>query len=160
MEEDMYSKLMNWLLTVMLVIACTALIIMMFLTAADVGMRYLFNSPIVWANEMTEICMGFMVPAAAAYCTYKGAQVSVDLLYIRLPRIPKYMVHFFAEGCVAFCMGILTWKSFDLTEELMLMNTVSPDLNLPMWPIGIFFIFTFGLTTFFSTVEMFRGDVK
>lgn len=151
---------MNFLLTFMLVAACSALMVMMLLTSADVAMRYLFNSPLVWANELTEICMGIMVPASVAYCSFKGAHVSVDLLYIHLPEKLRKAVYVFAEGAVAMCMGVLTWKSFDLIDELISMNTITPDLGLPMWPIGVFFVFAFALTTIITLGSIGKGDRK
>ena len=154
----MYSKFMNFLVTLMLVISCTALMVMMMLTAADVGMRYFLNSPLVWANELTEICMGFMVPAAVAYCSFKGAHVSVDLIYMHLPNVLKKIVYIFAEGIVTLTMGILCWKSFDTIDELIMMNTITPDLGLPMWPIAVFFVFSFGLTTVITFTSVLKGD--
>ncbi len=133
---------------------------MMLLTSADVAMRYLFNNPLVWANELTEICMGIMVPASVAYCSYKGAHVSVDLLYIHLPKKLQKIVHVFAEGAVALCMGALAWKSFDLVDELVSMNTITPDLGLPMWPVGVFFVFTFALTAVITLGNTGKGDRK
>ena len=144
----------------MLITACSALMAMMLITSTDVCMRYLFNSPLVWANEMTEICMGIMVPASVAYCSYKGAHVSVDLLYIHLPAMLRKVVFVFAEGTVAFCMILMAWKSVDLVQELIMMNTISPDLSIPMWPIGVFFVFTFSLTAIVTFSNLWKGDEK
>lgn len=154
----MYVKFRNVLLSFLLVTACTALMAMMLLTSADVAMRYLFNNPLVWSHELTEICMGIMVPASVTYCSYKGAHVSVDLLYIHLPKKLRAVVFVFAEGVAALCMGLLTWKSVDLIEELVSMNTITPDLGIPMWPIGVFFLFTFGLTTVLTLDNARKGD--
>ena len=154
----MYSKIIQALVNIMIALSCAALMAMMLLTAMDVGMRYFFNSPLVWSTELTEICMGIMVPASVAYCTFKGAHVCVDLIYIHLPDVLKRIVYVFSEAIVVLAMGIITWKSFDLVDELLVMNTITPDLGLPMWPIGVFFIFTFALTTVITMGNMIKGD--
>ena len=154
----MYSKMIKLLVNAMIGLSCATLMVMMFLTAMDVGMRYFFNNPLVWSTELIEMCMGIMVPASVAYCTFKGAHVCVDLVYIHLPGVLKRIVYVLSESVVVLTMGIITWKSFDLVDELLVMNTITPDLGLPMWPIGVFFIFTFALTTVITLGKTIKGD--
>ncbi|UCG64349.1 MAG: TRAP transporter small permease, partial [Deltaproteobacteria bacterium] len=59
---------------------------MMFLTATDVILRYIFNRPISGAYEVIEYMMAILIPFGLAYCALQGGHVSVDLLVSRFPK--------------------------------------------------------------------------
>ena len=50
----------------------------------EVFCRYLFNSPTVWANELTQMLFGAYVILSGGYIMRWGGHVNVDILYSRL----------------------------------------------------------------------------
>ena len=54
-------------------IAMGILAAMMFLTATDVILRYIFNRPISGAYELIEYMMAILIPFALAYCALQGS---------------------------------------------------------------------------------------
>ncbi|MGD8564298.1 MAG: TRAP transporter small permease subunit, partial [Desulfarculaceae bacterium] len=50
----------------------------------EVVLRYVFNSPTVWANELTQMLFGAYVILSGAYIMRWGGHVNVDILYSRL----------------------------------------------------------------------------
>ena len=61
------------------------LAVMMFLTATDVTLRYVFNRPIPGAFELTEFLMATLVAFALAYTQVHKGHINVDLIISRFP---------------------------------------------------------------------------
>ncbi len=53
----------------------------------EVGFRYLFNSPTVWTNELTQMLFGIYAVMSGGYIMAHRGHVNVDLLHSHLrPR--------------------------------------------------------------------------
>ncbi len=52
----------------------------------EVVLRYFFNSPTVWANELAQMLFGAYAILAGGYILRTGGHVNVDILYSRLSR--------------------------------------------------------------------------
>ena len=52
----------------------------------EVILRYFFNSPTVWANELAQMFFGAYAILAGGYILRSGGHVNVDILYSRLPK--------------------------------------------------------------------------
>ena len=96
---------------------------LMFLTAADVIMRYLLNSPITGAYELTgflllgTICIGF------AYVHGKGANIALTMLVERLPQRFQLVcegvgifVGLVVFGAIAYTGWFTAWESYTIRE--------------------------------------------
>ena len=84
--------------TVLVWIAILALIVLMFLTTADATFRYLFNSPITGAYEITEkylITMGIFL--AFSYAYRGDVFIRVSFLVDRFPPAAKLIVDYAAQ---------------------------------------------------------------
>lgn len=84
--------------TVLVWIAVLALIVLMFLTTADATFRYLFNSPITGAYEITEkylITMGIFL--AFSYAYRGDVFIRVSFLVDRFPPTAKLIVDYAAQ---------------------------------------------------------------
>ena len=68
------------------------LAVLFFLSVADVAGRYLFNYPLVGTLELSEILLVGIVFFGSAYTLYLDKQITMDMLYSRLPTsIQKYV---------------------------------------------------------------------
>ena len=47
----------------------------------EVFLRYGFNRPTVWANDLTVLCYGIMYMLASPYCLCDGGHVRTDFFY-------------------------------------------------------------------------------
>ena len=71
--------------------AAGVLALMMFLTAADVLLRYLFNRPISGTMELTSYMMAVLVGFGLSYCALKKGLITVEIFTSRLsPRIQAW----------------------------------------------------------------------
>ena len=56
-----------------------AVFIMFVLVLSEVVRRYFFNSPTVWANELTQLVFGVYVILSGGYILRWGGHVNVDI---------------------------------------------------------------------------------
>jgi len=87
------------------------LALMMFLTAGDVFLRNVFNSPILGAFEITECMMSVMVASGLAYVSVTKSQIRVEVLFGRLPqRVQKILTVITDFLGLVFC-SLLSWRA-------------------------------------------------
>ena len=68
------------------IITGATLTICVILVNANVVMRYFFNSPIKWVEEVTNLMLIWMGFLAICYATAHNSQVSIDFITKLLPR--------------------------------------------------------------------------
>lgn len=76
--------------------------IMTLLTFANVIARYVFNSNILWALELTVFMFGWLVLLGAPYAVKKGTHLGVDAV---INVLPDHMRRVFALIAVAVCIA-------------------------------------------------------
>ena len=115
-------------------VAMTVLAAMMFLTAADVILRYLFNRPITGAYEMIEFLMSILISFGLAYCAVQAGHVSVDLVVDFLPKKTQAVI-----GCVTSLLSavlflLITWQNVLYVNENFESKLQSAVLLIPVYP--------------------------
>ena len=99
------------------------LAVLMFLTATDVILRYLFNSPITGAYELTgfmllgTVCIGF------AYVQGQKANIALTMLVDKLPQRFQLLCEAFGIfvglvvfGAITYTGWFAAWESLSITE--------------------------------------------
>jgi len=111
---------------------------MMFLTATDVMLRYIFNSPLHGGYEVIEYLMAIVVPFGVAYCGHQGSHVAVDLLVIRLPRRAQAIIGSVTAFLSLGLLILITWQNFIYIQEQYESKLTSAVLLIPVYPfIGV-----------------------
>jgi TRAP-type C4-dicarboxylate transport system permease small subunit len=115
--------------------ASLATLVMMLLTTADAGGRYLFNRPILAAYELTtNYLMVAVVFLAMPYAYRQGANIRVTFLVERLGRGARLVVdHLVQLVSIAYC-GVLVYATFQQARHVRLTGTTFATLDLPLWP--------------------------
>lgn len=111
-----------------------ALVLMMFLTAADVILRYIFKSPILFAQELTELSLAVCVSLGLSYCAIEKNHVSVDIL---AGKLPKRVLAIFdcITGLITIVFFILiVWRSFVHMEYFESSRITTMTLFIPIYP--------------------------
>lgn len=122
------------------------LAIMMFLTAADVILRYFFNKPILGSYEISEFMMAALAAVTIGYAAKIDAHVNVDLIYTRLPGGVQHLLSVFTNLiCVAF-FGLMGWRNLYQSQVLHKANSVSASLSIPESPFVLILGIGFGVT--------------
>lgn len=88
------------------------------ITFANVIARYVFNSNILWALELTVFLFAWLVLIGASYAVKKGAHLGVDVFINYLPSAPRRIMALITVAvCIAFSLLMLKgawdyWANF------------------------------------------------
>jgi TRAP-type C4-dicarboxylate transport system permease small subunit len=136
----------------MLSISTVTTFILMVLTTADAGGRYLLNWPITGAYEIsTNYLMILLVFMAMTYTYREGSHIRVTFLADRLPPKVKLIVNYIVQ-MVSVIIGVL-FVIATYQQALLTMETHTTLSSLPFVPQGpAHFIIPAGL--FFMSLAM------
>jgi len=126
--------------------AAGVLFLLMSMTFLDVILRSLFNDPIESATELTRLFMAIIVFASLPMVSWKGENISVDLLDTFLSKRLAYwrdVAFDLFSGIVLIWPAIRVWE---LAERSRKYGDVTEYLNLPQHYIA-WFISVFTVTT-------------
>lgn len=95
------------------VLAGTLFVIAVVINIFNVFARYVFSSPVFWAEEILVFIVIWTVFLVAGSITYRGAHLNMDLLYSSMARPWKLAVNIAVVvtmiGCAVF-VAIESWK--------------------------------------------------
>ena len=107
--------------------------LMTLVTFANVVARYLFNSNILWAQELTVFLFAWMVLMGASYGVKKHVHIGVDVVINMLPPLAKRVTAAIALlACLAFSIMLLigAWRYwFPFATERAWLET--DDIPMP-----------------------------
>lgn len=90
----------------------------------EVFLRYFFNSPTVWANELSQMLFGAYAVLGGGYILLTGGHVNVDIIYSRLGKkkqaaldIVSSVLFFLFCGMLLIYGGSLAWDSLSRFEH-------------------------------------------
>jgi len=135
------EKVLLWIEKRLLYLGMVALFAMMCLTTVDAAWRYLLNSPITGAYEITEKYLMLISIFLGMSYTYRGAGfIRVTILMDRLPRSWKIPINHFAQLFAIVYVAVLIWGTYEYAARLFRQGTTLAAIySLPQW-IGAAFI--------------------
>ena len=138
------------------IITATTLSICVVLVNANVIMRYFFNSPLRWAEEVVTSLFVWTVFIGSAYAYRKHSHLGVDILVNILPPKMKKVVKAAMSIVELLVLIMLTVISSQYVYHLIFNRTgklkvVMTDLlRIPKWWTGIAVPIGFGLSVIYS----------
>lgn len=133
-------------------LGCVALFFMMCLTVVDVVGRYVFNSPILGAFEMTEFLVLIVVFSFLGYAQSQKVHVTVDILFNRFPKKIQTIVALINYLIGLIVVFIIAWMGFEKALEAFHTGESPMNLPVPDYP----FIFFLSLGAFVMGIEFIR----
>jgi len=122
--------------------------LLMISTCYEVFMRYVLNSPTVWAFDMSYMLYGALFMMSGAYALSRGTHVRGDFLYRSWkPRnqakmdLLLYFLFFFPA---IFAM-VYTGAAYSFEATRILESSVNSPAGVPVWPLKLI-IFVAGIT--------------
>lgn len=132
-------QLVRRLSGVPVLVACTALFILMVMTFCDVVLRSVFNAPIEAATELTRILMAILVFAVLPVMSARGDHIAVDLTDGLFAR---YRLSRLRDGIVYLFSGIMLYwpiqRVWILAERARDYGDVTEYLSIPQFYVGWF----------------------
>lgn len=113
-------------------------------------MRYGFNTPKAWVEEVARYTIIWGVFGGFGMALKHNQHIQVDILYDYLNDKMKFILNIIATGLsIAFCV-LYTYYGYILVESRYSSGMVSLDVGIPMWIIylilpisGILFLLRF-----------------
>lgn len=116
-------------------LAAALLFSMMLLTFVDVVLRYLFNSPIRGAFEVSETMMAVLIFAGLPMVSRNGEHIAIDSLVRLAPAtIRKVGALLVQLGCAAALVG-MAWLLWLKASRFAAAGDVTQTLKLPIAPV-------------------------
>jgi C4-dicarboxylate transporter, DctM subunit len=113
----------------------TIITVLMLLTAVDVVLRYVFNSPIPGAYALCEMLMIGVVYPAVAYVQQNKGHVRVDILIDRLKRVPRVSFELATLYLALLAFGVICWQSGKLAWGAWITGDFDMgEIHYPLWP--------------------------
>src|SRR5437667_1711702 len=108
------------------------------LVAADtfisVLLRYFFNIQIPDAYDFGRMLMGILIFWGIAATSYRGAHITVDLVWANVGPRAQRVIDVFATLVLLFVVTVQTYTLFDKVATTRADNVLTFDLRLPNWP--------------------------
>jgi len=119
-------------------IGSLALLSMMVLTVIDVAGRYLLNTPILGAFELTENLVLLVTFAFLGYTQTCKRHISVAVVSDRMPPKVRFVSNLFNRIVALALFMLITGMAALKALELIRTGETSPNLGIPNYPFVLF----------------------
>jgi TRAP-type C4-dicarboxylate transport system permease small subunit len=115
-------------------VGAAALALLMLLTVADIGGRYLLNRPVPGTFELTEMSMVLIVFLALGLAQHDKEHIALDIVYNYFSPGLKRSVDWFVDLVNLSVIGAVTWQLFEYSSRMAEGNYTTAVLKLPLYP--------------------------
>jgi len=146
-----FESFLQRLLTLEVFCSVVLLSVLIVLITAQVFLRYLFNSPLTWAEELAALLLIYISFLTGDIVYKKKAHISIDYFVEFFPPKLKAVTEIVIGVFICVCLVTLTVVSIPLIEN-QFGFTIAAALPLPksFWTMPVPFIF---VSMFLSTLN-------
>ena len=127
----------------------------------EIIVRYFFNSPTIWAHEISQMVYGAYVILLGGYLQQRNGHVNVDILYQHFNPRGKAMVNLFTWLLFfAFC-GVILVKGWEMAWDSFLYRETEPTAFAPpvyplkmLIPLGALLLLLQGLVKYIGDLKV------
>jgi TRAP-type C4-dicarboxylate transport system permease small subunit len=101
----------------------------------QVVLRYLFRSPLSWAEEFCRYCQVWSTFISIGYCTKHGIMLKVDLFVKILTPPLKWVINLLVMITVAYVYVFFLLNSFEAVRYAFTSKQVSTGMGIPMYSV-------------------------
>jgi len=114
------------------------MLVVFVLLLAEVGIRLVMGSPVVWTGELAQLVFGAYAVLSGGYIMAHHGHVNVDLLYSRFSPRVKAVVDIFTSVLFFVFVGALVYFGSSMAYESMEFWERSQSAwNPPIWPVKL-----------------------
>lgn len=138
------------------IITCTTLLACVILVNLNVLMRYIFNNPLQWCEEVVTSLFVWTVFIGSAYAYRKHAHLGVDIIVNLFRGKAKTVIQYVVSVLELAILVMLTIISSQYVYHLIVSKSgkikimLTELLRLPKWWTGIAVPIGFGLSTIYA----------
>jgi TRAP-type mannitol/chloroaromatic compound transport system permease small subunit len=127
----------------------------------EIFVRYIFNSPTIWANEISQMVYGAYVILLGGYLQQRNGHVNVDILYQRFKPRTRAIINLFTWLLFfAFC-GVILLKGGEMAWDSFLYRETDPTVFAPpiyplkmLIPLGALLLLLQGLVKYIGDIKV------
>lgn len=121
------------------------LVTMTLVVFVDVVMRFVFNTGLLWADELTLHLSAWMVLFGASYGLKVGSHLGVDAVVRLIPPGPRRWVSTLAAAlCLVYC-GLFLYGSWGYLSEMYKIQVELETMPVQAWAAHSVLLLGFGL---------------
>lgn len=96
----------------LLIVLGTAVTLLLF---AQVWLRYIFNLPLLWVEEVALVPAFWLYMMGAAYGSYERSHIKMDIVQVFIKNLRMRLIMRFVAALIAFALaGLFTHWGYDL----------------------------------------------
>ena len=96
--------------------------VLSFVVVFEVASRYLFNSPTIWAYDLSLFLFAYIAALGGAYAQQRQAPINVDIPYLKVSWRTRKVFNLFTYALAIFFMLVLLDVSVDKLVEAIKFN--------------------------------------
>ncbi len=114
-------------------IASFALAVLIILTICGVLMRYIFNNPLTWLEEVQLFCMVWIVFTSGGAAFRTKSHVAIEMVVDTFPKSVQKYVEYAIDAIVLFSLGYLFLRSVGYVQLFLRSGRTTSMLGIPYW---------------------------
>lgn len=161
--DNIFNKIvdtMAWIGGLILVLAMLSINL-------EIVMRYFFNRPQIWVNELTSESLLFITFLGAAWVLRNDSHVNVDMLIAQLNQRTQIIINIITSFIAVILFFIITWISASVTWQQYQGGYYNPTfLEIPsafilfIIPVGSFVLFIQLIKRTIGYIKLLKGLKK
>jgi TRAP-type mannitol/chloroaromatic compound transport system permease small subunit len=127
----------------------------------EIFVRYLFNSPTIWAHEVSQMLYGTYVILLGGYLQQRNGHVNVDILYNRFTPRTRAIINLFTWLLFFFFCGAILYKGWGMAWDSFKFRETDPTVFAPpiyplkmMIPLGALLLLLQGLVKYIADIKL------
>jgi len=112
-------------------VAAIALLAMVLINVADVGMRSALNQPIFGTFEIVELLLAVVAFLVIPEAFLRENHITIELIDALLPPRGIDWFKVFGMGCTVAFLGLLVWAMVTPAADVVRFNEITFSLNIP-----------------------------
>ena len=113
-------------------VSVLCMVLILLLVIAQVAMRYIFNSPLTWSEELAVFVMIWLTFIGSLICMRDKEHIEVTILVDHLPRPLQRIVVAFSRLASVFFLLVVAYYGFELVMENMTVTSPANKISMGM----------------------------
>ena len=111
-------------------VSVLCMVLILLLVIDQVAMRYLFNSPLTWSEELAVFVMIWLTFIGSLICMRDKEHIEVTILVDHLPRPLQRIVVAFSRLASVFFLLVVAYYGFELVMENMTVTSPANKISM------------------------------
>ncbi|KEA63911.1 TRAP-type transport system, small permease component, predicted N-acetylneuraminate transporter [Marinobacterium lacunae] len=103
------------------------------LLIVQVVLRYLFDSPLFWAEEVAVQILVAMSFLGVSYLIYRQQLVAIDFIYLMLAKPLRRLASCLFQLVALASLVLFAWLTYQWVSDPLVQSELSPTTQLPRW---------------------------